>query len=151
MKSPRFISVTPQFSKHRMQVYIAGQLKKFEERVLERLKRVGENFVTHARSNPGYGDVTGNLKASIGYVILKDGLQILQWFPGNTEVGRDNAKRFVNKIGKDHPHGFVIIGCAGMVYAAAVESLGKNVITASSLIAKEDLRKSMQALQNKFK
>ena len=46
---------------------------KAEERIYNLLQRAGEEFVRLARKNGNYQDHTGNLRSSIGYVIVKDG------------------------------------------------------------------------------
>lgn len=170
MKSPRFISVTPQFSKKQIDVYLNQQLLRLEAAVLSRFQRVGETFVTNARENGNYQDVTGNLRSSIGYVILKDGVQLFENFSTASkgkyggakavqkkkygglkgEEGVSKAKQLITRIGKRYARGVCLICVAGMDYAAAVESRGKDVITASSLLAKDQLQKAFRDLQNKL-
>ena len=44
-----------------------------EERIYKLLQRAGEEFVKIARKKGNYQNHTGNLRSSIGYVIIKDG------------------------------------------------------------------------------
>lgn len=117
-----------------------------EQAILERLKFIGERFIINARSISTYKDRTGNLRSSIGYVILKDGRQIVGDFKGKGEGVRKAKDMVARLIGENYAghKGFVLIGVAGMEYAAAVESRGKDVITGSAMIAETALKNAFQ-------
>lgn len=110
---------------------INEQIKEYETKVLTTLKFVGEKFVNAARMDGNYTDRTGNLRSSIGYIILKDGRVITQNFSGNPE-GVEAGKEIAFEVGTKIDRGFVLIGVAGMEYAAAVESRNFDVITGSA-------------------
>lgn len=130
-----------------------------EAALLLRLQRIGEEFVTNARDNANFKDQTGNLRSSIGYVILKDGKQIsanFQRFPKANGVkktagksGVQAAKDIINEAKANFSTGLVLIGVAGMEYAAAVESKGFDVITASSTLAEESLKAAVRTIASK--
>lgn len=103
-----------------------------ESKMIEALQYEGEQFINKARSTGTYTDRTGNLRSSIGYVILKDGKTIQSVFPGSKSKGNQEARKTVREVKGNYPNGFVLIGVAGMNYAAAVESKGYDVITGSS-------------------
>lgn len=110
--------------------------KKFDEKALLTLQYAGETFVNNARLLNSYTDRTGNLRSSIGYIIIKDGNIINESFQiatkGNDKyTGLEKGKNFAINIASKYPKGFILIGVAGMEYAAAVEANGYDVITGS--------------------
>lgn len=127
-----------------------------EQAILSRLQRVGERFVANARGKTkdhgGFGDVTGNLRSSIGYLILKSGKQLTG---SNFETittggeGSEIGKRVIEEIAQKYPTGIVLICVSGMSYSYAVESKGKDVISGSSLIAMNELKAAMQEISRK--
>lgn len=144
------VSITPKFSKEQIERIMAKKVTAIEQAILLRLQRVGEQFVTNARNNGSYRDVTGNLRASIGYVVLRNGAQVSSAFPGKTNAGRSKAKQVIDDAALKFQRGLVLICVAGMDYAAAVEAKGRDVLTASSIQAKEDLKKSIAELKEKI-
>lgn len=134
---------------------IVKKLQIDKERIIQaainRMRFVGERFIIHARSTDTYKDRTGNLRASIGYVILLDGQQLFDNFPGATETGRDNGKQVAaDAAANEFPSGLVLICVAGMQYAGYVESRNYDVITGSALIAEDEMRKSFAELEKKL-
>lgn len=65
-------------------------------------------------------------------MILKDGEPIKSSFNGGKEEGRSKAKEAAAEVATEYPRGYVLIGVAGMNYAAAVESKGFDVISGSA-------------------
>ena len=110
-----------------------------EQRIIWTLAMVGEQFVNDARNTQTYQDQTGNLRSSIGYIIAKDGIIIQENIEGKAE-GKAYAKEVANEVLRENTSGFVLIGVAGMSYAAAVESKGYSVITSSIPAAKALLK-----------
>ncbi len=108
--------------------------KEQDEKDLKVLQYAGENFVNNARSNDTYNDQTGNLRSSIGYIILNNGRVVHQNFKlsrsgDDRESGKVEAMNYASELASKYPQGWVLIGFAGMNYAAAVESRGYDVIT----------------------
>lgn len=141
----------PKFSKADINKMVEGKLQALYKAIISRLEFVGEHFVINTRLNGNYKDRTGNLRSSTGYVILRDGFQLSENFTGRTKEGVLFAKKAIDDIRKRFPKGFVLIGVAGMVYAAAVESKGYDVITNSSIQAANDLRRGFKELEKKLK
>lgn len=106
-------------------------VSKIEDKTLEALAYEGEEFVDKARLIDTYKDRTANLRASIGYIIVRDGKTVKENFEGE-DKGVSKAKEVANEVALKYPKGFVLIGVAGMNYAAAVESKGYDVITGSA-------------------
>jgi hypothetical protein len=144
------VKLVPKFTKAQIQEMLESKIGVIQQAVLSRLQRIGETFVTNARLNGTYKDRTGNLRSSVGYVILKNGEQVFENFEGKTSVGKQTAKAAADEIASQYPTGYVLIGVAGMEYAAAVESRGYEVITSSSITAREELKTALQGLQKKI-
>ena len=144
------MGLTPKFTKQDIRNYILKKIKVIEDVVLDQLKQVGEQFVKDARSRNTYKDVTRNLRGSIGYSILKDGVAIFGNYDG-TAVGKASATNLVKSLQGDFPKGFVLIVVAGMEYALYVESKGYDVITGSSQLAEANLRKSINKLKTQLR
>lgn len=102
-----------------------------DDKILQTLQYMGERFVNKARLSGNYRDRTGNLRSSIGYIILMDGKVIDRNFSGKSK-GQIEAKSVAHEVALQHPKGYVLIGVAGMNYAAAVEARGFDVITGSA-------------------
>ena len=142
-------------------VKIAQAFEEFKQRIergiLMRLKTAGELFITYAKENTpekgGFKDQTGNLRSSIGYVILKDGNVIFESFPGVTKEGVTAGRKAITEaIGEYKNHkGFVFIGVAGMEYGIFVESKGIDVISGSSYKIINTITKSLKELQENMK
>lgn len=125
---------------------------------------VGESFVNMARRIGSYRDRTGNLRGSIGYAIVKGG-QILKFSVTaeikkeevlrdgvkslrRTKSGAESAKIEIERLAKMNSSrkGYVLIGIAGMSYAAAVESKGFDVISGSVPSAEKLLQELKEGL-----
>ena len=130
------MAIRPKYSQSDVKRFFEAYYREVEAKLIEMLEYVGEGFVGEARSmtklEGGFGDVTGNLRSSIGYFIVKDGAIIKE----NVELsekgtdkhsGLSKAKAFIQQIKESG--GLRIYGVAGMEYAEEVESKGLNVIT----------------------
>lgn len=107
-----------------------------EKEMIMLLSYVGENVVNKAREADPFIDHTGNLRSSIGYVILKDGhpVKLFAKRARGDEKGEGVAcgKALAKELAGDYGKGIILIVFAGMEYAAAVESRGYDVITGST-------------------
>lgn len=130
----------------------------FEEQaevaIYKKLQEAGEYFVKMARESGTYQDQTGNLRSSIGYVIVKDSTVLFKNFAKagkpkaeskepitGDQVGERLATRIASGI-----KGFVLVGVAGMNYSVYVEAKGREVISGSALQTEVWLRKSIQQI-----
>lgn len=135
--------------------------------VLVQLQFIGEECVKIARENGDYNDITGNLRSSIGYVVLYNGSVVTQSITNPTAVapgvravkrtrpdgttyiakqkiggdgqkGTKQAAKMLDKLKAKFPTGCVLIVVAGMEYAAYVENVhGKRVLIDSKLKAEQ--------------
>jgi hypothetical protein len=113
--------------------------------MIEALKYVGEAFINKARNLRTYKDRTGNLRSSIGYLIALDGKQLEINLMASGEAKQMAEETFRETLIR-YNKGFVLIGVAGMQYAASLESRGYDVITGSSIQAEKILRNLMAKL-----
>lgn len=151
------VTATPKFTVDQLAKMISVKFEKAETIILAYLQRVGEQFVKDARINGGYTDRTSNLRNSIGYIILKNGEQLFSNFervkPISGETDKDGlieARNYAEGLIPNFPNGLVLIVVAGMDYAAAVESKGYDVLTASSKIAKQTLKQAIKTVREKI-
>lgn len=131
-----------------------------EEKMYELMQRAGEEFVKIAREKGKYNDWTGNLRSSIGYIIIKDGDILSENFEltdkeckGKPDrfTGRREAIRLAEDLAKLYNKGFVLIGVAGMKYAKYVEALeNKDVISSAGTHTEDWIRKQSKTLFDKL-
>lgn len=121
--------------------FIQSEIERRIDAVVYKFQYVGESCIKEAREGGNYTDQTGNLRSSIGYIIVKDG-QIIDQAIYEHDKGTDRktgvsqGKQYMESLAAQIPRGIGLIVVAGMNYAAAVESRGKNVLTSARLLAK---------------
>ena len=121
------------------------------------LEYIGEQCVKLAREKGTYNDITGNLRNSIGYVLVKNGSIISKNFEAKVESkimsgangkgileGEALAAELASRVGK----GYALIVVAGMHYAHYVETLNKDVLDSAERWANEQVPRLMQRLKN---
>jgi len=143
------MGITPNFSRAEIRRAIKEKIALYRNAVGDRLKLAGEQFINLARSVDTYIDRTGNLRNSIGYMILYNGKMKAQSF-GTGGKGPKEAKKIAKQIAREFPSGYVLIGVAGMDYAAKVEAKGKDVITNSSEEVEKLLKAALKQLNRNF-
>lgn len=133
--------ITPQ---SQVDAYLQQQLQRRELALLNAFIYVGEACIKEARENGSYIDQTGNLRSSIGYVILKDGV-IYQNGGFNSsshkgtdgKEGADKGEKFMKKLISEYRKGLALIVVAGMEYSAYVEAKNYNVLTSAEIMAQQ--------------
>jgi len=164
--------IKPNFTQADIQKYFDDAEERIEAAILHQLRYVAVGFVANARKNGMYQDQTGNLRNSVGYIILKNGQIVDGNFTGDNNIVTPKKKRTVNgksvvnrqyglgdakssaetgkevaaSIAAQYPTGYALICVAGMHYAAAVESKGYDVITGSAKQAKKDLSQALRRI-----
>jgi hypothetical protein len=147
---------TPMFTQGDINNFIDQFVDRTEEKILEMLKAAGEEFVKYARESGRYIDHTGNLRSSIGYVIVRNGSVAYSDFrkqnvgtEGNEGV--EKAKRLARELAATHSDGLVLIGLAGMEYAVYVEAIeSKDVITAANIKTEDWMRTAIKTVTNRM-
>lgn len=138
----------PKFTQKSIRRYINQSIENLERILIDRLTQIGEQFVIDARSTNTYKDQTGNLRHSIGYIVLKDGQTIIGNFDADG-VGSNRAKAVTKELANDFKTGYALIVVAGMNYAAYVEAKGYDVITGSSLTAETELKRALSKIRKR--
>lgn len=123
--------------------------KGFENEILTRLAYIGEKSIETARLSGDYTDRTGNLRSSVGYIVLNEG-QL--WTSGGFDSqinsgteGDDGAEDGLSAAiqrAEEFPSGYTLIVVAGMEYASYVENRDYEVLSFTEAEAKriaEDL------------
>lgn len=149
------IKLVPRFTRADIEAMILDRKRRIREVIVLALKRAGEEFIRDARENGSYRDQTGNLRSSVGYLILEDGQVLFSDFSSAFKGKRGSdgpaqAKKVAEEVAGKFKSGFVLIGVAGMNYAAAVESKGYDVITSSAITAEKSLERAIKRIQSKI-
>lgn len=125
--------------------------------IMDLLQRTGEEFVKIARLEGQYDDWTGNLRSSIGYVIVKDGKIIGKDFKLSEKEGTDKqtgkreGEQLAMDLVKTFSKGYVMIGVAGMKYAVFVEAMeNKDVLTRAADKADDFIKRHSRLLFNRL-
>lgn len=129
---------------------IKERIAAYRNAITDQLKFSGEEFISLAREKGNYMDHTGNLRNSVGYMIFYGRRLIASEFVGSDGPGKKEGRKVANRIARDHSDGYIFVGVAGMDYAAAVESKGKDVITGSAKVIEKLLKKSLKSLNKNF-
>ncbi len=151
------MGLVPTFSMADVQKKMDRAKQLFERTVIQRLRYLGEQCINIGRERGSYIDQTGNLRSSIGYLVLKDGKLIdsggFEQIKGKVDSeikGSDVGKEFAEKLASNYSEGFVLIVVAGMDYAAAVEAKGYDVLTSSEEFAKSEIPKILEKLKKQM-
>lgn len=130
--------------------------KRIHKAMITVLQYIGEECVRQARENGNYTDHTGNLRNSIGYVLLSDGNIISSNFEERVQskvvdkangLGVLEGKNLADKLAKDFTKGYALIVVAGMNYAYYVETLNKDVLDGAERYAMRVVPKMIKSLQ----
>lgn len=120
--------------------YIAQRVNAVQNVILYRMSYIGEQVLNAARSTNSYKDQTGNLRSSIGYVIVKDGSVVRASSFEQVKNGSDGTSKgrsYAESLAARYKNGIALIVVAGMNYAAYVKKRGYDVIDSSELLAEQ--------------
>lgn len=125
--------------------------------IMDLLQRTGEEFVKIARLEGNYIDHTGNLRSSIGYVIVKDGsiagrnFQVSEQAGTDKQTGKREGEQLAMDLVRTFTKGYVMIGVAGMKYAVIVEAMeNKDVLTRAADKADDFIKRHSRLLFNRL-
>lgn len=157
------IKITPDFTKADIQKDVDQFMDRVFRITLSEISAVGLQFVSDARlkapadAGPGgsFNDQTGNLRSSIGYIVVYDGNIVKEDFElakRGTErtPGMIAGREFAEYQAALNPKGWALITVAGMEYAAFVEAKGYDVITGSTLNANSKMDKVWDNVRRAF-
>lgn len=120
---------------------------------------LGEECVRIAREQGTYNDITGNLRNSIGYVLVRNGDIICKNFEervASKVVSAANGsgvlqgQALAEELAKRFTKGYALIVVAGMHYAHYVESLNKDVLDSAERYAQQRTPKMLQMLKQQI-
>lgn len=147
----------PLWKKREVNMLFEKLAERAEFVILDLLARTGEEFVKVARLHGKYNDHTGNLRSSIGYVIVKNGAIKQRNFKQSELAGTDKisgvkeGEALAVSVANTFTKGYVLIGVAGMKYAAIVEAMeNKDVVSLAADKAKDFIRIHSLTLFNKI-
>ena len=118
--------------------YIERKLDIWMQIIINNFSYIGELVLNEARSTNSYKDQTGNLRSSLGYVVVVDGrVADISGFAEvkNGQEGSKTGADYARELARKFPKGIVLIVCAGMNYAAYVSAKGYDVIDSAELLA----------------
>lgn len=123
------------------------------------LQYIGEECVAIAREQGTYNDRTGNLRNSIGYVLMRNGDIINQNFEervASKVVDAANGKgvlegqALAQELAKRFSNGYALIVVAGMHYAYYVETRGYDVLDSAERNAMQRVPVLVKQLQKQI-
>jgi hypothetical protein len=133
------MALSPNYNQADIRAEFAKAAQEFQKSIILVLSYLGELCVNHARNLKTYRDQTGNLRSSIGYIIVKDGKVVKQSFTGSKAEGKQRAQQVASELISEIGQGWALIVVAGMNYALSVESRGLDVLSSAELLAEREL------------
>ena len=147
---------TPMFTQSDIDRFVNQFVDRAEEKMYTLLQAAGEMFVRYARESGRYIDHTGNLRSSIGYVIVRNGKLASRNFK-KQDVGTEGsegvnkAEKLARELARTHNTGLVLIGVAGMEYAVFVEAMeSKDVITGANIKTEAWMKAAIKSVTGKM-
>ena len=120
------------------------------------LNRIGLQVVRQIRTGEVsfWHDVTGNLRNSIGYIIIQDGNIVSRNFQNTVSggtAGMQAGSSYAEELAAKYPTGYCLIIVAGMDYAAYVEAIeSRSVLAGGELLAKRLHKELLAKLQARW-
>jgi len=142
--------LTPNFNDTDIGRFFDRFQKDAEKKFIEVLSYAGEHGVKRARISGKYNNITGNLRSSIGYAIIKSGSVIHEDYQvaqagTEGEKGVIESKKLIALVSSRFNKGIILVLVAGMDYALAVESIeGKDVIAGAVTYTDKFLRDTLK-------
>lgn len=132
------LKITADFDFKTLDRHLDEFIEAAKNKLVETLKVVGKKAVDRSREKTkiqgGFGNITWNLRGSIGYVIVKDHGIIDKYFPTlpDGDLGTTEGIKYAEEIALLLDDGdIMLIMVAGMEYAYYVEAKGYDVISGS--------------------
>lgn len=133
------------------------EAERVERLTIRALSKLGEQCVTKIRDRAGdksWYDQTGNLRSSVGYVIVHN-KNIIQYSTFNQvkqgSEGVKTGKDLAEELAKRYSNNYVLIVVAGMNYAEFVEAMdNKDVLESTELWAREQVPLMLEKLKRQI-
>lgn len=136
---------------------VYSEFQRMDGLVIRALSMLGEQCVRYARersAQDSWIDRTGNLRSSIGYVIVK-GRRIVSMSSFDTVKGggegSSTGKKLAEDLGAMFPNDYALVVVAGMNYAEYVEAMdNKDVLASPELFVRKKLPGMLVKLKNQI-
>ena len=130
--------------------YIRQQTDRMLKAFLAEIDRLAMKVVTAIRDSEVsfWNDHTGNLRSSVGYIIMYNGVVVSENFKvcnGRGQEGMAKGRSYAEELARRYPKGIVLIIVAGMEYAAYVENIESRTVLAGGKILAKDLLRDLNA------
>lgn len=136
---------------------IKAEVERANMLTIRALSYLGEMCVIEAKDRPqesSWFDQSGNLRSSIGYIIVYNGKTIKYSEFNQVKQGSDGikeGKELATELAKQYTSGYALIVVAGMNYAELVEAMDSKVVLASAeLFARNELPNMMAKLKTQI-
>ncbi len=117
-----------------VELKFAQAKEEYDRKAVEWLTVLGERVVKYAREHGSYTDRTGNLRNSIGYVVVQYGRIVTENFSigSSHEEAKSKARTYALNVARELPaNKTYLVWVAGMEYAKYVEAKGFDVLEGS--------------------
>lgn len=132
-----------------LMVEMRERAERINRAIIRTYQYIAEVLVREARMKGDYIDQTGNLRSSIGAIILLDG-QIVSRSGFEVVMGGSSGANegltYAQEIAAAYPRGIALVVVAGKDYAAHVAARGRDVLSSAVLKAEDIVPRMMRQL-----
>nr|DAT06059.1 MAG TPA: hypothetical protein [Caudoviricetes sp.] len=130
-------------------VEMRERAERINRAIIRTFQYIAEVLVREARMKGDYIDQTGNLRSSIGAIILLDGQIVsrsgFEVVKGGSS-GANEGLTYAQQIAAAYPRGVALVVVAGKDYAAHVAARGRDVLSSAVLKAEDIVPRMMRQL-----
>lgn len=130
-------------------VEMLERAERINRAIIRTFQYIAEVLVREARMKGDYIDQTGNLRSSIGAIILLDGQLVsrsgFEVVMGGSS-GANEGQTYAQEIAAAYPRGIALVVVAGKDYAAHVAARGRDVLSSAVLKAEDIVPRMMRQL-----
>lgn len=129
-------------SKSRINEYLKQKTEEMTRVCVNNLCYVGESVIKTVRqqtSAEDYKNQTGNLRSSVGYIVVLNGRVVQSAGFEKVKNGGEGTKAgetYARDLAKQFDKGLVLLVVAGMNYASYVSAKGYDVLDSAELLAR---------------
>lgn len=131
-------------------VEMRERAERINRAIIRTFQYIAEVLVREARMKGDYIDQTGNLRSSIGAIILLDGQVVsrsgFEVVKGGSS-GANEGLTYAQEIAAAYPRGIALVVVAGKDYAAHVAARGRDVLSSAVLKAEDIVPRMMRQLK----
>lgn len=136
---------------------IKSETERVDKIVIQALSNLGDMCVKEARDRAqeeSWFNQTGNLRSSVGYVVVAHGRIVKSSDFGTVLQGSEGSrvgKALAEELAKKYSSGYALIVVAGMHYAEYVEAKdSKSVLASAELLAHAEFYNVMEKLKTQI-